>query len=93
MLYHYLVSQNYTYNPNSPDPKPKTCTQNSANTSLAWTEHDPSQNLLQNRNTLQHSRQRHRNGVILDSVLGVPGRAGPEDDIDDGGHGLVKRVV
>lgn len=53
----------------------------------------PSQHLPQNRNTLQNRRQRHSDRIILDPILGVPGRAGPQNDIDDARNGLVERVV
>lgn len=52
-----------------------------------------SKHLLQHAKGLQRSRQPTSNNVRKDPILNIPGRAGPQQDINDASHGLVQRVL
>jgi hypothetical protein len=52
-----------------------------------------SQASLANTESLQRSRYTKDNGSILDTILGIPGRASPEQQIRDSGHGFVHWVL
>lgn len=42
---------------------------------------------------LQCGRQAYYNRIVFDAILCVPGRTGPEQKVDDTGHGFVHRVI